>query len=181
MWEFHLTDNIIVHIATLNGKLEPKPGEIPVFDDKQSFMIDVDSASVTLSMTALTNDLNDYVFVKPSAPVKKLSASTNGKQLVVKGLLVSTGGIPFGTDGTLSVTPQGMIRVHTTKVKAVRLPVKGLMDLLGLASSSLLSTTKVEGFTIDKDDLILDPGKILPPPELRGHLASIDVENNAIV
>jgi hypothetical protein len=179
--EFHLTDNIIVHIATLNGKLESKPGETPVFDDKQSFMIDVDSANVTLSMTALTNDLNDYVFAKPSAPLKKLSASTNGKQLVVKGLLVSKGGIPFETDGTLSVTPEGMIRVHTTKVKAVRLPVKGLMDLLGLDSSSLLSTAKVEGVTIEKDDLILDLGKILPPPELHGHLASIDVENNAIV
>ena len=179
--EFHLTDNIIVHIATLNGKLESKPGEIPVFDDKQSFMIDVDSANVTLSMAALTNDLNDYVFAKPDAPLKKLSTSTNGKQLVVKGLLVSKGGIPFETDGTLSVTPEGMIRVHTTKVKAVRLPVKSLMDILGLDTSSMLSTKKVEGVTVDKDDLILDPGKILPPPELRGHLASVDIENNAIV
>jgi hypothetical protein len=178
--EFHLTDNVIVHITTLNGKLEPKPGEIPVFDDKQSFLIDVDSANVTLSMTALTNDLNDYVFAKADAPLKKLSASTNGKQLVVKGLL-SKGGIPFETDGTLSVTPEGMIRVHTTKVKAVRLPVKGLMDMLGLDTSSLLSTKKVEGVSVDKDDLILDPGKILPPPELRGHLESVDVENNAIV
>jgi hypothetical protein len=162
--EFHLTDNIIVHIATLNGKLESKPGEIPVFDDKQSFMIDVDSANVTLSMTALTNDLNDYVFAKPDAPLKKLSTSTNGKQLVVKGSLVSKGGIPFETDGTLSVTPEGMIRVHTTKVKAVRLPVKSLMDILGLDTSSMLSTKKVEGVTVDKDDLILDPGKILPLP-----------------
>jgi hypothetical protein len=179
--EFHLTDNIVVHITALNGKLESKPGEIPVFDDKQSFMIDVDSANVTLSMTALTNDLNDYVFGKPDAPLKKLSTSTNGKQLVVKGLLVSKGGIPFETDGTLSVTPEGMIRVHTTKVKAVRLPVKGLMDMLGLDTSSLLSTKKVEGVTVDKDDLILDPGKILPPPELRGHLATVDIENNAIV
>jgi len=154
---------------------------MPVFDDKQSFTIDVDSANVTLNMTALTNDLNDYVFAKPGAPLKKLNASTQGKQLVVNGFLVSKGAIPFETDGTLSITPEGMIRVHTTKVKALHLPVKGLMDMLGLDTASMLSTKKVEGVSVDKDDLILDPGKILPPPELNGHLVSVDVENNVIV
>ncbi len=178
--EYHLTDRIIVHIATLNGRMKPKPGEIPVFDDKQSFTFDVDSANVTLSMTALTNDLNDYVFAKSGAPLRKLTATTKDKQLVVKGLLVSKGGIPFETDGTLSITPEGMIRVHTTKVTALHLPVKGLMDMLGLDTASLISTKKVEGVSVDKDDLILDPGKILPPPELNGHLVSIEVENNAI-
>jgi hypothetical protein len=179
--EFHLTDRIIVHIATLNGKLTTQPGQMPVFDDKTSFGIDVDSANVTVSMAALTNDLNDYVFAKPSAPLKKLSVSTRGKELVVKGLLVSKGGVPFETAGTLSVTPEGMIRVHTTKVKALKLPVKGLMDLLGVETADVLSTKKVEGVTLDKDDLILDPGKILPPPEMTGHLVSVDVENQAIV
>ncbi len=99
----------------------------------------------------------------------------------MKGLLVSKGGVPFETSGTLSVTPEGMIRVHTTKVKALKLPVKGLMDLLGVDTADVLSTKKVEGVTVDKDDLILDPGKILPPPELDGHLVSVDVGNQAIV
>jgi hypothetical protein len=179
--EFHLTDRIVVHIAALNGKLTSKPGEIPVFDNKESFALDVDSANVTVSMTALTNDLNDYVFVKADAPLKKLNASTRGKELVVKGLLVSKGGVPFETAGTLSVTTEGLIRIHTTKVKALKLPVKGLMDLLGVETADVVNTKKVEGVILDKDDLILDPGKILPPPELKGRLVSVDVENQAIV
>jgi hypothetical protein len=179
--EFHLTDTIILHIATLNGRLTPKPGQIPVFDDKESFGLDVDSANITMTMTALTNDLNDYVFAKPSAPLKKLAVSTRGKELVVKGLLVSKGAVPFETSGTLSVTPEGMIRVHTTKVKALKLPVKGLLDLLGLDTATLLNTKKVEGVTVDKGDLILDPDQILPPPELKGHLVRVDVENQVIV
>jgi len=179
--DFHLTDTIIVHISALDGKLTPKQGQIPVFDDKESFGLDVDSADITVSMTALTNDLNEYVFAKANAPLKKLNVTTKGKELVVKGLLVSKGGVPFETSGTLTVTPEGMIRVHTTKVKALKLPVKGLMDLLGVDTADILNTKKVEGVTVDKDDLILDPGKILPPPELSGHLASVDVENQAIV
>jgi hypothetical protein len=178
--QYHLTDRIIVDINSLNGRLTPKPGKIPVFDDKNSFGLAVDSANITLSMTALTNDLNDYVFAKPDAPLKHLSATTENDQLVIKGLLVSKGGIPFQTSGTMAVTPEGMIRVHTAKVKALKLPVKGVMDLLGLDTQKLLNTNKVEGVSVDKDDLILDPEKILPPPQLQGRLTSLKIENGKI-
>jgi hypothetical protein len=124
--------------------------------------------------------LNDYVFAKADAPLKKLSASIRGDELVIKGLLVSKGGIPFESAGTLSATPEGMIRVHTTKVSALHLPVKGLMDLLGLDTQQMLNTKKVEGVTVDKDDLILDPGKLMPPPEMHGHLTYLKIENGAI-
>jgi hypothetical protein len=177
---YHLTDKIMVHIVSLNGKLTPKPDQMVVFDDRQSFGIDVDSAKVTLSTTSLTNDLNGYVFAKPDAPLKKLAATIEGDQLTVKGLLASKGGIPFSTTGTLAVTPEGMIRVHTTKVEALHLPVKGLMDMLGLDSAKLVNTNKVQGVSVDKDDLILDPQVILPPPQLRGRLTSIKIENGQI-
>jgi hypothetical protein len=177
--DFHLTDRIIVHIATLNGKLTPNQSAIPVFDNKRSFSLDVDSANITVSTTALSNDLNDYVFVKPDAPLKKLTVTTQGNLLILKGLLVGKG-VPFETDGTVAVTPEGFIRVHTEKVKAFQLPVKGVMDLLGIDMAKLLNTNKVEGVTVDKDDLILDPQKILPPPQMRGRLTSIQIENGGI-
>jgi hypothetical protein len=178
--DYHLTDRVIVNIASLTGRLTPKPGKIPVFDDKNSFGLDVDTASITLTTTALTNDLNDWVFVKPDAPLKDLKARIKGDQLVVKGLLVSRGGIPFESTGTMSVTPEGMIRVHTTKVTALHLPVKGLMDLVGLDTEKLIETKKVEGVSLDKDDLIIDPEHVLSPPQLRGHLTGLKVENGAI-
>jgi hypothetical protein len=177
---YYLTDRIIVHIVSLNGKLTPKPDQMVVFDDRQSFGIDVDSAKVTLSTTSLTNDLNDYVFAKPDAPLKKLAATIEGDRLTVKGLLASKGGIPFSTTGTLAVTPEGMIRVHTTKVEALHLPVKGLMDMLGLDTAKLVNTNKVQGVSVDNDDLILDPQVILPPPRLRGRLTNINIENGQI-
>ena len=177
---FHLTDRIIVDIVTLSGKLTPKPGQMVVFDDKQSFAIDVDSASVRLTTAALTNDLNDFVFAAHDAPLKKLSATIKGDQLSVKGLLASKGDIPFETTGMLTVTPEGMIRVHTTSVKALHLPVKGLMDMLGLDTAKLIDTQKVEGVSADKDELILDPQVILPPPRMRGHLNNIKTESGEI-
>ncbi len=178
--QYHLTDKIIVRIAILNGKLIPKPDQIVVFDNKQSFTIAVDSAKVSLTPASLTNDMNDFVFAKPDAPIKNLSATIEGDQLTIKGLLVSKGGVPFSSTGTLSVTPDGMIRVHTTKVNALHLPVKGLMDMLGLDTEKLLDTKKVPGVSVDKDDLILDPQYILPPPQMQGHLTSIKIVKNEI-
>jgi hypothetical protein len=178
--DFHLTDTITVHISTLEGKLAPEGGGIPVFDDKKSFHLDVDSARIQVGAQALSNDLNDYVFAKPGAPIKKLAITTHGNQLILKGLLASKGDIAFETDGTVSVTPDGRIRIHTVKVRALHLPVKGLMDMLGLDTAKLIDTKKLTGITVDKDDLILDPEQILPPPAMRGRLSSIQVENDGI-
>jgi len=179
--DFHLTDRIIVHITTLDGQLTPSHGNMPVFDDKESFSLDVDSANISVSTVALSNDLNDFVFSKPDAPLKKLTVTARGNELVLKGILASKGGIPFETDGTVTATPDGQIRVHTVKVRALHLPVKGLMDLLGLDIAKMIDTKKVNGVSADKDDLMLDPQQLLPPPQMRGHLASIRIENGEIV
>ena len=178
--DFHLTDPIVAHISNLTGKLTPTQPGIPTFDDKKSFLLDIDSANITVSAVSLTSDLNDFVFAKPDAPLKKLSVTTQGDQLVLKGILASKGGLSFETAGTLTATPDGMIRVHTTRVKAFHLPVKGLMDMLGLSTETMLNTKNVPGVTVDKDDLILDPEEILPPPKMRGHLNSIRVQNGGI-
>ena len=179
--DFHLTDRIIVHISALDGQLAPSHGSIPVFDDKESFNLDVDSARISVSTTALSNDLNDFVFAKPGAPLKKLAITTRGNELVLKGSLASKGGVPFETDGTVTATEDGRIRVHTLTVKALHLPVKGLMDLLGLDVAKMIDTKKVNGVSTDKDDLILDPQQLLPPPRMRGHLAGIQIENGEIL
>jgi hypothetical protein len=179
--DFHLTDRVVAHIAILDGRLTPQRGGIPALDDKNSFALELNSASITMTLAALSSDLNDFVFAKPDAPLKKLSASAKGNELTVKGLLASKGGIPFEASGTISATPEGMIRVHSTKVKALKLPVKGLMDLFGLDTQDLLNTKKIPGVTVDKNDLIFDPGQILPPPQMTGHLASIQIENGLIL
>jgi hypothetical protein len=178
--EYHLTDSIIVNITRLEGKLTPKPDQIVNFDEEQSFGIEVNLGNLSLSTAALTNDLNEYVFAKSDAPLKKLTATIAGNEITVKGLLASKGNMPFESTGTLSLTPEGMIRVHTTKVKALHLPVKGLMDLLGLDTENLLNTQKISGVSLDKDDLILDAQQVLPPPQLHGHLTSVKIENGEI-
>jgi hypothetical protein len=179
--DFHFTENVVVHIAALDGKMFPTGATMPVFDDKKTFGLDLDTADITITMAALTSDMNEYVFAVPGSPVKDLKITTENGRLILTGLLVKKGGIPFETTSSVSLTPEGSIRLHTEKVKALHLPVKGLMDMLGLDTADLINTKKIPGVSTDKDDLILDPQQILPPPEMRGHVTAVRVIEGAMV
>ncbi len=178
--DFHFTEDVVVHIASLDGKMFPTGGTTPVFDDKNTFGLDLDIADITITMAALTSDMNEYVFAVPGSPVKDLKIKTENGRLILTGLLVKKGGIPFETTSSVSLTPEGLIRLHTEKVKALHLPVKGLMDMLGLETADLINTKKIPGVSTDKDDLILDPQQILPPPEMRGHVTAVRVLDGAM-
>ena len=59
--------------------------------------------------------------------------------------------------------------------------MKGLLDLLGLDLANLINTKKVQGVSTDKDDLILNPQEILPPPHIRGAVTAVRLQGNEIV
>ena len=179
---YHFTDNVAVHIRRLHGELIPQKGDLPVFDDKNSFQLKISSAEIAISSASLANVLNSYVFAKSDAPVKGISILLeNGDRLKIKGKLHSKGDIAFETEGRLNTTPEGKIRLHADKVRALHLPVKGLMDLLGIELSDLIKTGKVHGVAAEKDDLILDPQTLLPPPHIEGHVSSVRLERDNVV
>jgi hypothetical protein len=133
---YHYTDNVAVHILRFGGELLPTtPGRIPVFDDKSSFSLHITAAEMGLDTQSLANVLNTNVFAGKDAPLKDISIRIEKGRLKVKGKLHQNGDIGFETDGQLSTTTDGKARLHVEKVKALHLPVKGLMDLFGLTSS----------------------------------------------
>ncbi len=179
---YHFTARIAVHIQELSGWLTPTgQNPFPIFDDSRSFVLHIDAANMFLTTSAMSNLLNDHVFAVPDAPLKDISITSSGNTLKIRGKLHSKGDIPFEEEGVLSLTPLGEIRIHSNKVKAAHLPVKGLMDLLGVNISDLISTNKVRGVRAEKDDLLLDLGEILPLPKIAGRLTSIELKGNTIL
>ncbi len=91
----------------------------------------------------------------------------------MKGKLHDKGDIPFETAGTLSPTDDGKLRLHGEKIKAMHLPVKGLMDIFGIDMGRLIKEGKVPGVQAQEDDLILDLEQILPPPHIEGKAVAV--------
>ena len=178
---YHFTDSIVVHVRSFQGAVIPVgKNPFPIFDDKNSFDMKIDSAEIAMSASSLANALNSYVFVRQDAPLKNIGVSVENGQLKVKGTL-RKGDVPFEIAGTLTPTSDGQIRLHPEKIRALHLPAKGLMDLLGIDIADLIKNGKVQGVRTDKDDLILDPSLILPPPHIHGAVTAVRLEGQNIV
>jgi len=179
---FRFSDTVEVEIKSLNGVLAPLgKNEFPNFDDKDSFKLRVSAGEIAMASSDLANVLNSYVFARPHSPLTGLSISVEKGHLKVKGKLHDKGDIPFETEGVLIPTADGKIRLHSEKIKAMHLPVKGLMDLFGIDLGSLIKEGKVPGVAAQEDDLVLDLEQILPPPHIEGKVVSIRMEGEKII
>jgi hypothetical protein len=179
---YHFTDRITVDIRTLSGEISPtQRGGLVVFDDPNSFKVELGYTEIGIALDALSHTLNDYVFLASDAPLKEISIAAQDGMLKIKGKLHSKGNVGFETDGVLSATPGGTVKIETKKVKAGALPVKGLMDLLGIRIADLVNTRKVAGVQSQGNDLILDPAQVLPPPHIQGGVTQVRVEGNEVV
>jgi hypothetical protein len=178
---YHFTDQVIVYISTLRGELVPiGENEFPIFDDRNSFRLRISGGEIAISAVYLGNVLNSYVFNREGAPLKDIAIKIEKGKLKVKGKL-RKGDLPFETDGTLSPTPEGKIRLHSEKIKALHLPAKGLMELFGVDMGDFIKADKVAGVSTDKNDLIMDPEQILPPPHIEGQVTAIRLDGENIV
>jgi hypothetical protein len=179
---FHLTPKAAAHLETLSGELWPVgKNEMPVFDDKTSFEVRVSAGKVSISPEALAEIMNGYVFARSDAPLKDISISIDKDRLIIKGKLHTKGDIPFATAGRLSTTSDGRLRVRTEKITALKIPVKGMMGLFGIELANVVNTSKIDGMEADKDDLLMDLGRLLPPPHIKGKVTGVRIENDAIV
>jgi hypothetical protein len=179
---FRFSTSIAANIEFLNGEFLPTGNNpMPIFDDKTSFVVKVKSARISISPEALAALMNTYVFTKASSPLKDLTVTIEGSDVRVKGKLRSKGNVPFETLGSLSPTKDGKIRIHSEKVKAFKIPVQGIMNLFGVELVNVLDTSKVAGIDTDKNDLILDLTRLLPPPHIQGMVTAVRVENGNIV
>ncbi len=72
------------------------------------------------------------------------------------------------------------MKLHVESMKAIGVPAKGLLELFGLKVEDLMTLTK-RGVTVSDDDIILDPGQIIPPPAIRGRLTQVAITGDRLV
>ena len=179
---YHFSETVAVEIKSLNGVLVPlSKNEFPIFDDKDSFNLRISTGEIAIDSSNLANVLNSYVFARPHSPLTGLSIIVEKGRLKVKGKLHDKGDIPFETEGILIPTADGKLRLHSEKIKAMHVPVKGLMDLFGIDLGGLIKEGKVPGVRAEEDDLILDLEQILPPPHIEGKVISVRIDGDSII
>jgi hypothetical protein len=180
--KFHFTESATVYIKMLSGELLPNEGsEFPVFDNKESFRLRIGYAEIDIAAGDLASVFNSYVFARANSPLKGVSMSIENGHLKIKGKLHDVGTIPFETESTLSPTDDGKLLLRTAKVKALHVPVKGIMNLFGVEIADLIKNGKLPGIESRGDDLVLDPSLVFPAPHMEGRVTATRIEGNTIV
>jgi hypothetical protein len=180
--DFHIDDGIVLRIDRLHGALVPTVTDgIATFDVPESFALELQSATIAIDTVSLGVLPNRHVFGYPGSPLRHLKIGIKGNELVQQGTLHKGVDVPFRVQATLSLMPEGKIRLHPTSVRVTGVGVGRVMRLFGMHLHSLVKLQRGHGAAIEGDDFILDPTEILPAPRIRGRLTSIAIAGGRVV
>jgi hypothetical protein len=178
----HVDDGIVLDVSRLRGvMLSRVEGSPPVFDDQNSYVLQLRAAEISMDMPSLQNLMNRHVFGYRGSPLKNLTVEPDRGRLKLKGKLHKGIDIPFSTTVSLSTTPEGRMRLHLESMKAIGLPSKGLLDLFGLELDDVIDIKERRGVEVQDNDIIIAAGHVLPPPEIEGRLTRVALQGNRLV
>jgi hypothetical protein len=178
---FHLGQGVELRVDDLAGRLRSQSTGPPVFDDVKSYVLDIDSGRVAMSPESLTNLMNNVVFAGPGSPLSSIKVGIDGQELTQTGTLKKGIRVPFSMRASVAATSDGRIRLHPTSLKAAGFLSKRVLDFFGLELEKLVKMKESSGVVVDGDDLILDPGRLLPPPRVQGRVTRAWIENGALL
>jgi len=177
---FHLGGDVVMRIRHLQGVMRGRDGIVD-FDDSRSFTTWVGSAEAALGADDLTNLMNNHVFAYRGAPLRNIRVELKDGKLVQSGILHKGVDIPFKIVSDVSLTDDGRIRLHPVDTDIFCVDGDRLMKALGLTMQKMVDLSKAVGVTIEKNDFILDPVRVLPPPIIKGRLLSVRIVNDELV
>ena len=173
---------ITLRVRWLRGRLIPaRKGVIASFDDTRSFMIEIDEGSIATSASDLTTLLDQRVFAYAGSPLSNVQVSMQDTQIKLNGTLHKGISMPIEMLGDVVLSPQGSIRVHAAKLRALHVPVKRIMGTFGITVADLIDPRGAKGISVEGNDVSLDLEQMLPPPQQRGHLTDVHVHGNDLV
>ena len=176
----HVADGVVLQVAALDGEFVSRSAtQPPIFDDPNSYTLRIKSADMQLDGPSLTTLFQISAKTHPS-PLSDVKITIEGGQLKAEGKLKKGVTVPFSMTATVAASSDGMLRLHSTKLKAVGVPVKGLFDLLGLKVDDLMKMPPGSGLRADGDDLLMDAAAMLPPPKTEGKLQQAEIAGSRL-
>jgi len=179
--DLHLTPEISVHIRHLRGKFIAQGArDVPYLDDPQSYSVSVQSGDVAVDLESLNAMMTRTLQGHSNVRRLEISVDDDGR-LRQKGAVKKGISVPFDVKARTSVAPDGRIRVHAESVKGFGVPVNPLLKAFHITMDDLLKVEPGRGVSVEGNDLLLDPARLLPPPAMRGSITSVRVEHGMLV
>jgi hypothetical protein len=179
---FHVDDQATLGVHHLQGRMRALDGSHVVsFDDPPNDELDIASGEVGLTPKSLSLILNRYVFGYKGSPLKDLVVHIEGDHIVQTGTMHKLIDIPFKMTSDLSITDDGWIKVHPTRVEICNLDGLKLLQAVGASLQSMLDLRGAKAARVVGNDLFMNPMLVLPPPKMNGKATAIRVDTGEVV
>lgn len=170
-----------VQISHLEGRLEPKrAGDPVIFDDTRSFVFNIFAGQISIDAANISRLKNKYTFNYADSPLKDIEISFTPGRISMKGKMKQVIWVPFEMEGTLQPSHDGVLILVPDAIRVSGLPVKGLMDAVGLQTSKLLKIAGDRGVQLQGNNILLDCTKLFPPPQIQGKIVAVDIQYNKL-
>ena len=178
---FYYDEVMFLDIHTMRAEMISKPPGEPVnFDDRRKFTLRVDTGKIGMKSASLDKLMNQYLFGYPDPPLRNLHITMDGKQLKQEGIMHKIVDIPFTMWADVSAD-HGLIRIHPTKISICGINGLGLLKAVGQNLEKMLKMPVERGVRADKNDLLIDPNRALPPPSVELKLTDVRVEGDELM
>jgi hypothetical protein len=118
----HVAEGVVLEVRTLDGEfISHSKVDPPIFDDPASYTLKMRSADLSLDAASLTNLLQLGLKARPS-PLRDVKVTFENGELHASGKLKKGVEVPFSMVATVSAAPDGSMRLHATKMKAIGVP-----------------------------------------------------------
>ena len=181
--DFRITPSITLKIHKLRGEMISKQSGAPLnFDDKRSFVLRVDTGIIGMTSPSLDALMNGYVFNTPNSPLRNLHITIAGKQLKQQGVIHKIIDLPFTMWADVSAS-DGRIRLHPTRIDICGINGLGLLKAVGQTLEKMIGKDlpKEHGVTAIGNDMLMDPNRMLPPPETELQLVEVHTDGDELV
>jgi hypothetical protein len=163
----HVAGGVTMDIARLRGTMISRTESPPVFDDQRSYVLDVDTPALSMTLESLQALMNNRFFATQGTPLKDIKVALDGARPKMSGKMHKGIDVPFSTKASVRASSDGRMQFHTESMKVLGIPTKGRLELFGLKLDDLVNLKNQRGIAIDGDDILISPGQALPPPEIR--------------
>jgi len=182
---FDIVENIGFYVEELAASLEPKiPGNPVVFDDVESFTINVHKGSVVLSPQVIADLFNQHILDYWPRPMNDLKVKAREGYLEVEADIKLWSWfpgfwLPADLGGKIVLSDDNKLVYEIDDVRLFGIPLYGLLNTLYIDLDLLLSVDR-QGATLVDSVLILDHTAVFPPPSLMGEIASTFIDKDGL-
>ena len=180
----------VTHLSTPKGEYSPQAGVTFALQDFSADLVargkksplcfvrttEIQRGEVFVSNQSLSHEFETKLKQSADPKIHDLKVETKDNTVSLSGKIKKLIPIPFTLEGPVSTDGRSLI-FHATTIKAVGIPMKGLLDMLGKHLSTLMQSESVNGVLVRGDTIIFQPEQIA---HVRGHIVSADVRPDGL-